>query len=103
MNAFADAMDAIFTDPNLSAEATWTSQSGASKTVRVILSAPDATTNFGDSRFVSDSAVVRVRVADVAKPERGDTIVIDGDTLQVSAAPTRDRNRLVWKVEADPR
>jgi len=37
MNAFAAAMDAIFTDANMAAEATWTPQGGVPLPVRVIL------------------------------------------------------------------
>jgi len=102
MNAFAAAMDAIFEDANMAAEATWTPQGGAPMPVRVIRKAPDELTTFGAARILSETTFIDVRVSDMASPKPGDTIIIGSDTFTIQGEPKRDRERLVWALELIP-
>ena len=102
MSAFAAAMDAIFTDANMAAEATWSPQGGAPLPVRVIRKAPDELTTFGAARILSDTTLVDVRVSDMASPKPGDTIIIGADTFTIQGEPKRDRERLIWTLELVP-
>lgn len=103
MTAFAAAVDAIFADPNMAADATW-SYRGVDPPVacRVILKSPDETTEFGGARIVSDSVIADVRVSDIADPQPGDVIVIGTETWRIQGKPRRDRERLVWTMELVP-
>jgi len=99
MNAFAAAMDAIFQDANMAAEATWTPQGGAPLPVRAIRKAPDEVVTFGAARILSETTLVDVRVSDMASPKPGDTVIIGPDTFTIQGEPKRDRERLIWTLE----
>ena len=103
MSAFSAAMDAIFADPNMAADATW-SYLGVDPPVacRVILKSPDETTEFGGARIVSDSVIADVRVSDIADPQPGDVVAIGADYYRIQGKPRRDRERLVWTMELVP-
>jgi len=102
MSAFAAAMDAIFDDANMAAEATWTPQGGTPLPVRVIRRAPDEVVTFGAARILSDTTLVDVRVSEIPTPKPGDTIIIGPDTFTIQGEPKRDRERLVWTLELIP-
>lgn len=101
MNAFAWAIDAIFTDPHQSREALWRAGgTGAPVPARVILRRPDRITSFGDGRFVADTVLIDVRIAEVAELAPGDRFEIGSVAYEVRGEPVRDSERLVWAAEA---
>ena len=103
MSAFSAAIDAIFADPNMAADAVWRAGgSGPATPCRVILTRPDLTSTFGDSRITSDTTMLDVRVSQVASPMAGDTVTIGTEVLVIQGEPLRDRERLAWKCEAVP-
>lgn len=102
MTAFAAAVDALFADPNLGRAATYEPADGEPFPVRVIARRADAITDFGEARLWSETTRFDVRVSEVAQPRPGDRIVIDGDTYIVQGEPVRDRERLVWTIDARP-
>lgn len=103
MSAFSAAMDAIFADPNMAADATWSFR-GIDPPVacRVILKSPDDMTGWGDARIVSETVLADVRVSDVVAPESGDVVAIGADYYRIQGKPRRDRERLVWTMELVP-
>jgi len=103
MTVFAIAMNRIFTNPSMAVAAMWISATTSEEqTIRVIRRAPDRITEFGAGRFVSDTTVVDVRVADLPDPRPGDLIVIGTDSFVVQGEPVRDRERLVWSLDLRP-
>lgn len=103
MTAFAAATRALFLDPSLSVAAVFTpAGAGAPVPVRVIRRRPDEAASFGSTRAVVQSVIIDVRVADLPLIERNDRFAIAGEDWKVSAAPQRDRERLVWRVELNP-
>lgn len=102
MNAFSAAIDAIFADPHVAADATWLPQAGGSLAIRVILRRPDDVRDFAGGRLVSDTVLADLRVGDVALPVPGDAITIGTDSYVVQGDPQRDAERLVWTVELVP-
>jgi hypothetical protein len=101
MTAFAAAMDVIFTDPNISAAATYVTGNQV-REVRVVLARPDVIQDFGSARVHKESLLIEVRVAEVSHPSRGDQFFIGGSEYRVQGVPIRDRERLVWQIEAVP-
>ena len=102
MSVFDAAVDALFADPNLAMDALYTPAGGDPVTVRVIAKRPDAIVGFGDTRIHAATAMVDVRVADVAAPAPGDTLEVGGETCVVQGEPIRDAERLIWTIEARP-
>lgn len=103
MSVFSAAIDAIFADANMAADATWTARSGLSSlTCRVILKSPDAIEGFAQAQILSDTTLIDVRVSEIAAPAPGDRFAIGAETFVVMGKPSRDRERLVWTVEAAP-
>lgn len=101
MNAFANAMDVLFTDPHHSHAALYRpGGAGAGQPVRVIRRAPDRLANFGEGRFVTESVLIDVRISDVAALSGGDTLEVDGILYEVRGQPVRDSERLIWAAEA---
>ena len=102
MSAFSAALDALFGDPSLGRAATYEPSGGAPLPVRVIARRADAVTEFGAARLWSETTRLVLRVAEVADPRPGDRIVVDGDAFVVQGEPVRDRERLVWTLDARP-
>jgi hypothetical protein len=103
MTAFTAAIDAIFADPNMAADALYKAGGlGAGVSVRVILTRPDLQSTFGDARVTDDTTMLDVRVSEVANPVAGDTMTIGTEVLVIQGQPLRDRERLAWKCEAVP-
>ena len=102
MSAFAAAVGALFTDPNIGRDAVYTPEGGAPVLVRVVARRADAVTDFGDARIWSETTRVDLQVAEVANPRPGDRIEIEGDAFLIQGEPVRDRERLVWTVDLRP-
>ena len=102
MTAFAAAVDALFADPHLAREAAYEPADGDPFPVRVIALRADAITGFGEARLWSETTRFDVRVSEVATPRPGDRIVIDDTIYIVQGEPVRDRERLVWTLDARP-
>jgi len=103
MTVFAVAVDRLFEHPSLAASALWISAASAEECqIRVIARAPDRVTDFGAGRFVSDTTMVDVRVADLPAPRPGDLIVIGAERFVIQGEPLRDRERLIWTLDLRP-
>ena len=101
-NALAAAIDALFADPNVGREAIYVAQGDAPKPVRVISRRPDAVTDFGDARLWSETQIFDIRASEIAAPQSGDLIEIGDEAFVVQGEPVRDRERLIWTVDARP-
>jgi hypothetical protein len=101
---FTAAIDALFADPNLGRDAVYRA-GGADPgiPVRVIVRQPDRVGTFGETRIVTETLLIDVRVSEVAAPADGDTIEVDSTVYVIQGAPIRDAERLVWSIEARPR
>ncbi|RWR26296.1 hypothetical protein D2T29_20910 [Sinirhodobacter populi] len=102
MSAFAAAVGALFTDPNIGRDAVYTPEGGTPLLVRVVARRADAVTEFGDARLWSETTRVDLRVAEVANPRPGDRIEIEGEAFLIQGEPVRDRERLVWTMDLRP-
>lgn len=103
MTAFSAAVDAIFADPNMAADAVWRPCSGGVGTAcRVILARPDTQNGFGQAQIVSETISIDVRVSEIAAPDAGDRFTLGTEVFFVQGAPRRDMERLVWQCEAGP-
>ena len=102
MSVFGAAIDALFADPHLAADGTFTPDGGLPVLVRVIVRRPDRIMAFGDARLASDSAMFDLRVSEVASPRPGDQLEVGGQSYVVFGEPVRDAERLVWTVSARP-
>ena len=100
--AFENAIAVLFADPNIGAEAIYTSDGGAPVLVRVVARRADGVSEFGDARLWSETTRVDLRVAEVPNPRPGDRIEIDTDAFLIQGEPVRDRERLVWTVDLRP-
>jgi hypothetical protein len=101
MTALAMAVDALFRDPNIAADALW--RPGGTEPglpVRVIRNSPDKIVGFGEGRAVMPSVLIDVRQSEVALPAIGDTVEIAGVIFEVTAEPVADTLNLVWTCEA---
>ena len=102
MNAFAAAIEKLFADPNIGAEAIYTSDGGTPVLVRAVARRADAVSEFGDARLWSETTRIDLRIAEVPNPRPGDRIEIDTEAFLIQGEPVRDRERLVWTVDLRP-
>ena len=101
MSVLATIVNATFRDRNLASDAIYRPGGAGSGTgCRAVLSAPDQVANFGDTRFVADTIILSLRVADAPALSAIDTVEIGGAIYRIQGEPTRDATRLVWKAEA---
>ena len=99
MNAFATAMNVIFTDTNMAVDALWfAGGTGPGVIVRVIRKSPDEITPFGAGRIMSETTQMDVRVADMPNPTSGDLIRIGLEDFILQGEPKLDRERLIWTL-----
>ncbi len=102
-DAFSAAMDDLFADPNIAADAVYLpSTGGAGSDVRVILKRPDVVASFGDAKIASDTLTLLVRLTDIQDPEEDDMFLIGGKNYVVQGAPVADALRLVWTLNTRP-
>ncbi|MDD9731603.1 hypothetical protein PVW46_17000 [Mameliella sp. AT18] len=103
MNAFSAALDALFEDGNMAADATYTpSATGTPATIRAIRTAPDLTRDMYGGAITSETVVYEIRISDVASPQAGDTISYDGEDRIVQGQPERDDQRTIWLLDTVP-
>ncbi len=103
MTTFSAAIDAIFADPNMAADAVYRGcASSVDMPCRVVVSMPDADTDYGSHAVVSETCRIDVRRSEVSAPTEGDRFTIGNEAFVVQGAPMRDRLGLVWKIEAVP-
>ena len=101
MTAFDLATDSLFADRNLAVDALLRiSGTGPAQPIRVIRAMPDQFASFGEGRFVVDTVLLNIRLADAPVLSAGDTVEIAGQIHEVQGTPTRDTNRMVWRAEA---
>lgn len=102
-DAFAAAMDDLFADPNVAADAVYLpSSGGAGSDVRVILKRQDEIASFGEAKIVSGTLTLLVRVSDIQNPEEDDTFLISGKSYVVQGESVADALRLVWTINTRP-
>ena len=99
MNAFAIAMNMIFTDANMAVDAIWLAGgTGPGVAVRVIRKSPDEITPFGAGRIQSETTQLDARVAEMPTPAPGDLIRIAAEDFILQGEPKLDRERLIWTL-----
>ena len=103
MNAFAAATDVLFADPHLARDAVYRpAGAGDGIPVRVMLRRPDRIESFGETRLASSTAMLDLRSSEVAEPEAGDTLELDGRTVVIQGTPLLDAEGLVWTLDTRP-
>jgi hypothetical protein len=103
VNAFATAMDRIFSHADMAVVAVWISgTTSEERPIRVIRRAPDRITDFGAARIVSDTTTVDVRVSELTDPRPGDLIILGTDSFAIQGEPVRDAERLIWTLDLRP-
>ena len=101
MTAFDLATDSLFADPNLAVDAFLRLDgTGPAQPIRVIRAMPDRFASFGEGRFVVDTVLLNIRLADAPVLSADDTVEIAGQLHEVQGAPSRDTDRLIWLAEA---
>lgn len=97
---FGLGLAALFADPHLAKSAAYLSKGSAEpKSVRVMTKQPDTLTNYGDAQLHSSTSLFDIQAAEIAQPEIGDELTVEGVTYQVQSEPMADRERLVWTLD----
>ena len=103
MSIFAAAIDVLFADPHLARDALYRpGGAGDGIPVRVMRRQPDRIEGFSETRIASSTTMLDVRVSEVAAPEAGDTLELDGRTVVVQGTPILDAEGLVYTVDTRP-
>ncbi len=97
MTAFADAIDDLFSDPNMAVTVSY-----QGRPVRALVRRPDRDLEFSDITVHTATAVFEIRRREVPAPQAGDIIVHDGDSFVVQGEPRLDAERLVWTITVRP-
>ena len=100
--AFALALDALFTDTHLGRDVIYTADGGTQTLVRAIVRRPDDVTGFGETRIWSETTRLDLRTSEVQNPKPGDRIEFDGEAFLIQGEPVRDRERLIWTLDMRP-
>lgn len=102
MTAFSMAIDLLFADPNLAQEAWHRDSEGQFTRIHIITKRNDDVTAYGITRLVSDTMRFDVRVGELANPQPDEQILLGDETFLIQGEPIRDRERLIWTIEATP-
>ncbi len=102
VDPFALALDALFYAPG-SSEAVYQPANGIPVPIRVIRSAPDRETRFGDGRILNNAGtVLELRRSEVPSPADGDMVAIGDETFRLFGDPVLDLERIGWTCGANP-
>ena len=102
MQAFSAALDLLFADPNLALDAWHRDVAGQFTKLRIIPRRADSVTEFGAARLWSETFRFDVRVSDLPNPRPQEQIQVGDETFLIQGEPARDRDRLIWTIEAAP-
>lgn len=102
MTAFAAAIDLLFADPNLAHEAWHRDSEGQFTRIRIIPRRNDSITEFGAARLWSETFRFDVRISELPNPRPQEQILLGDETFLIQGEPVRDRDRLIWSIEAAP-
>ena len=104
MTAFAAAIDALFANPNLGANAIYRGGGGEAPgtMIRAIVRQPDRVGTFGETRIATATTLFDIRTSDIIAPAEGDIIEMNGTIYVIQGEPVRDAERLIWILEARP-
>jgi len=99
-NAFQIANDSIFSDSNIGEVATYTT-GGVDSAVQVVSHKPDE--NFGiDGAGYSEQVIFEVRFSDIASPESGDKLTVNGIVYKINHDNCRkDTQALSWILDVE--
>ena len=101
MIPFSAAIDAVFA--RFGVDAVYTPDGGGAVCVRVITRRPDEIVGFGDTRIHTETALFEVRASEVAEPQPGDRLTVDGSDYVIQGEPERrDPDRLAWTLDLRP-
>lgn len=95
MDPFAAALDALFNAPG-SAAAVYIPEFGYPRDIRVIERQRIGTEGTVRQRPVSLGRIFDIRVSDVAQPQVGEIIFLDGKVLAITLPPQIDAEGLTW-------
>jgi len=98
LSAFAAAMDALASDPNIGADAIYRAGgTGPPVLLRVVRSAPDRLGDAFGTSVIQASDVLTVAIAVLPTVAADDTFALGSDTLTVQHAE-RDAAGIAWRV-----
>ncbi len=96
---FATMIAALFADRSLAKPAEYLPKGGlGGKAVRVITKQPDTLTSFGEARIHSSTTLFDIQAAEVASPQVGDQLTVNGVTYVIQS----ESERLVWTLDMVP-
>jgi len=99
MSAFADFLDDIYGDPDFGVPAIYTPLVGSPVAVTMIWGSPDEDVRLGGSMSTQlRKNAGQVRVSELAEPERGATMTVDG-TVYTIAGRARDDLGIEWTLD----
>ncbi len=81
-------------------DATYQPIGGGSLVVRVILGQATEVSGLFDAGLAAPAHIADVRIAEVAAPQTGDLLTVEGTTYIVRQAH-QDPERLVWRLDLD--
>ncbi len=96
-----EAVDAVFAAFGI--DATYVPQSGDPLPIRVVSKQKDQSIAFDMARVSVSSRIFEVRIAEVAAPQDGDSLTVNGVTYLVQGEPqSLDIDRLIWTLDTRP-
>jgi hypothetical protein len=88
LTAFDLATDSLFSDHSLAVDAHFRlGGTGDLQAIRMIRAMPDRLASFGEGRFVVDTVLLNIRLADVPVLAAGDTVEIAGQLYEIRGTP----------------
>lgn len=99
MNVFDAAIAVLFADPHLAVSATYRAGGdGPDVALRIMVSQPDARTNWNEVSYVVKTTMIDVQQSDCPTPAEGDVFVFGGKTYTMQGQPEADVLQQVWTL-----
>lgn len=92
----------MFADANIAHDAWHRDGEGQFTRIRIIPRRADTDVVFGAGRLWSEAFRFDVQVAELPNPRPQDQILLGDETFLIEGEPMRDRDRLIWTIEATP-
>ncbi len=97
MSIFAPMVATLFEGP-LAQDATYQPFSGSPFAVRVIPTRPDDTVSAEGLEIIQQTTAFDVMKSAVPSPQKGDQIILDGETIKIRHWKCLDDERLIWTL-----
>lgn len=68
--------------------------------IRVLIKQPDLAYDIGDSKMITQMAMIEILTKDIDSPNINDQVTISGTVYKIFSEPLQDPSKNIWEITA---